>query len=315
MDEQSLADALRRLRLEAALLPEEVRRGYKRVTQELLAERLGWANAAHVSEIENSKRQPDRFTIERWVKVCGGTSEQEHYAQGLAGNVPLTKLPAADQIVAVLSEIDQDTLRKHPYPAYMLDYRNTIWAFNGACDIFLQDGESLKTLLQRRTNLFQLMFDHRLPLRRSFVEPDDLYRSQIRTFKQINLVRQHEPFYRRLPESVTSTLTDEDATLLGQYWSMPAVKPSALHRNRVVVRVDDGSGDGLVINFLIRAEYVYNYANIFGAVCLEPDPDFDQDIAAIDAAFAPFQGRPSSLLWDEVDIHGLVEDYNADLIV
>lgn len=309
MNHPNLAQYLRRLRQDAALTEDEAKRGYKRVTQELLAARLGWASSAHVSEIETGKRTPSEDTVTDWVRACGGDGDQLYHARGLAGTIPLTGLPPADQIIAYMRTIDQTTLSRHPYPAYILDYRNLIWAFNSACEIFaLTKGITLQAILRRRTDLFQLLFDRRLVLLDTVVNVDELHRTQVAAFRQINVRRQHEPFYRRLPESVATTLQPADAAQFLGYWGRSSgASARPMHRNRAVVRLG-----GVTVDFMIRAEQVYNDGILFSAICLEPNPTVEQDFEAINALFAPYRGGPSALLCDLIDVAALVEEYNTD---
>jgi transcriptional regulator with XRE-family HTH domain len=314
MKMSELGDALRKLRVHSKLTPEEVQRGYKRVTQDLFAERMGWRNAPHVSEIEKGWRVPEAETISRWVRACGGTMNDDYYLRGLAGYLPPTHLPDINQILAVLKQIDHDSVSKHPYPSYIVDYRNWVWTFNNVCQIYFDHNEGLiHDLVGRPVGLFHLMFDPRLPVRQKLTDTDGFFVRQVTLFKMMNMKRQHEPFFKNYAEEIGRTLLPPQAQEFKRVWNSTKAAldgTDPMHRETLNVCFSLDTE----ISFNIFAENIYNFQDLFAVIRLEPDKDHTtaENLAKLEAMCAPHRGKPSACLWDVIDPTEFIKQYHGE---
>jgi transcriptional regulator with XRE-family HTH domain len=309
-----LGDALRKLRLSTRPTKAETQRGFRRMTQELLAERLGWKNSSHVSEIEKGRRTPEAETIVRWVRACEGSMNDEYYLTGLGGYLPMTKLPNLTDLLAVLNQINQDSVSRHPYPSYIVDYRNWVWGFNSVCQIFFDEGDgTIHDLIARPVSLFHLMFDPRLPVRNKLVDGESFQARQIALFKMMNMKRQHEPFFKNFAEEISKDLNRQQAAEFKRLWNSASLSLNgvgAMHREQLIACF---SLD-IEITFNIFAENIYNFQDLFAVIRLEPDRELTtpQNLAELDAMCAPYRGMPSALLWEGSDFEGFVKRHDAE---
>jgi transcriptional regulator with XRE-family HTH domain len=305
-----LGHALRTLRLNAKLSAEEIQVGYKRVTQELLAERLGWSNAAHVSQIENGLRMPQAETIQRWVSACGGTDPEAYYLLGLAGYMPITQLPPREQFIPILEQVDLKTLSKHPYPAYAVDYQTTLWMANSMCALFVDAGDSIQEFFRIPINLYHLMFDPRLPIRNKIINLEETINRQMTLFKMFCMLRQHEPFYKRFVEETSKKLLPENAIELRQVWDANPLRMEdfeSLHEEHIVMRFPPD----VVVTFNITAINIFNVRDLFTIVQFEPNRTLTspENMEALEALCEPMRGKPSARLWEEIEVDVFMSRY------
>jgi transcriptional regulator with XRE-family HTH domain len=306
-----LGHALRTLRLNAKLSVEEIQVGYKRVTQELLAERLGWSNAAHVSEIEKGGRLPQLETIQRWVRVCAGREPELYYLLGLAGYLPPTQLPPKDLCIRVLEDIDLKTLQTYPYPAYVIDFKTTLWMVNSVFALFMDEQTTLQRLFCFPINVFHLTFDPRLPIRHKLLHPETMYRTQTFSFKMLNMMRQHEPFYKRFVEDTAKGLLSEQAAELKRVWNETPLSTSygfTLTREAMDFLITPD----ITVTLNGYIEMIFNMRDLFVIGRFEPNiaRTTPKNLQAFEAICEPLRGKPSAKLWEQIDIDSLIEHYD-----
>jgi transcriptional regulator with XRE-family HTH domain len=300
---KELGQSLRELRRKAWVTLEEEARGHQRVTQELLAERLGWSNAAHISQIEHGSRMPQVDTLQRWVSACGGTDFEIYYLLGLAGYLPLTQLPPKEQCIAALNNIDLKSLQNYPYPAYVVDYRATLWMVNSVFAMFLDEQTTMQHLFSLPINVFQLTMDPRLPIRHKLLQPETLYPVEILSFKMHNMMRQHEPFYKRFVENTAKGLLPEQAAELKRIWDET---PLSTSNGFTVTReeMDFLITPDLTVTLNGYGEMVFNMRDLFVIGRFEPNKarTSPQDLQALEALCEPLRGKPSAKLWEHTDV-------------
>jgi transcriptional regulator with XRE-family HTH domain len=307
---KEVGDSLRNLRRKARVSSEEGTRGYKRVTQELLAERLGWSNAAHVSQIENGLRLPQAETIQRWVIACEGSMSEMYYLLGIAGYLPPTKFPPKQAFIPTLELVDLKTLINHPYPAYIVDYRSVLWVVNSATALFISDATPVTAFVGGAYSLFHFIFDPRLPVRNRIHNWEEYHRRQLLLFKMYNMLRQHEPFYKNFVEDTGKRLLPENAAELRRSWEetpMDAVDLEVLNREPILLQLTPD----IVIQFHHHTENIFNIADLFIVIRFEPDANTPQEyLQVLEAICEPLRGKPSAKLWEQIDIDSLIEHYD-----
>jgi transcriptional regulator with XRE-family HTH domain len=215
-DTVSIGEALRRFRQR------------KGISQFDLAVAMGWKGTNPVIQIEKGRRLPRPDTIER-LGVCLGLSYVEvHYLNGLGGYVPPTRLPPQDHVIRTLDQL-AGHLARVPYPAAVLDYQYRCWVINPA-GLILIDGDPAtgRAILARPLDVLQIVFDSRLAIRARIADLENTEKEMTFSFKAINSFRQHEPFFRSLPERHAAVLTAEDYQHFARVWR--AVDLSSVER-------------------------------------------------------------------------------------
>jgi transcriptional regulator with XRE-family HTH domain len=298
-----LGYALRKLRDRSKLTSDEIQVGYRRVTQELLAERLGWSNAAHVSQIEKGSRLPQAETIQRWVTACGGTDFEIYYLLGQAGYLPLTQLPPKALCIRILEDLDLKSLQTYPYPAYVIDFQTTLWMVNSVFALFMDEQATMQSLLCSPINLFHITFDPRLPIRHKIVHPEALYHTQMLTFKMLNMMRQHEPFYKRFVGDTGKGLLPAQAAELKRIWNETPLSTSyGFTFTREAMDFLITPGLNVTLNGFV--EMVFNMRDLFMICRFEPNKALttSKNLQEFEGICEPLRGKPSAKLWEHTDV-------------
>lgn len=307
----SLGQFLRSLRRKAKITPEEVQHGFTRVTQELLAARIGWTSAAHISEIETDKRIPDAATIQRWIAACGASHADLYHALGMSGGMPKPLIPDANAIITLLESVIARDLRPRGYPAYIVDYRNTVWAANGPTAIFFAGYADMCQQVERSLNLFNPVFDSRIPFYQHVHQREQFQIGQILQYRAVNVRNQHAPFYRSFPEKLAAQLLPEDADAFLTMWA--AVHAMDELPEMVIHTVEFGYTltDNCPATFTIYDDYVKNFDHMFACIYMELNRAQTPDPQGVDALFAPLCDLPVVKLWDLIDVDDLLERYRT----
>jgi len=174
---------------------------HKQMSQFDLASRFNWDSSSPVSAIENDSRVPKPETIEKWIEETSQDQTDLVYAYGLAGYLPQTKIPNLSFVKFILDRVSQE-IANEVYPAYVLDCYGTFWVMN-SLNLALTAGIPLADFMQIRTNVLDLSFNPRFQPLRDKIDNLNLFQAeQLRRYKGVQLLRQHEPFYTNLPASM-----------------------------------------------------------------------------------------------------------------
>ncbi len=190
----------------------------RRVSQFRLATLMRWQGTAPVIEIEKGRRRPRPETLNALGEAMQLSPADIAYLHGLAGYREPTAMPPAEQVQRVLHAIEPD-LAQRLYPVHVLDFQFRHWMVNTATAALV--GGSLGTardLMRRGVHGFDVVFDSRLPVRQSFVDPESVERERVFRFKSHNLYRRFEPFYRAYPERMKDRLNPADYARFAACW-------------------------------------------------------------------------------------------------
>lgn len=273
----------------------------KGVSQLNLAHGMGWRGTSPIVEIEAGRRRPDAETIKRWVAVLGWGVVEETHALGLGRYIAHTTFPHLAQISRVLDAM-ADNIRRIPYPAYVVDYNVNLWLINEATHAITGRTHPVE-LLRQHANLFDVLFNSRLDVRSRHHSILNTEREQIRRFKQLNIFRQHEPYYLAYPEYMRGRLDlpDEDYQRFAGIWneiSVDTVNPTSTVGLVWSWRLPDES----LVYFQVYPGLMIDLMNIFLLVVQQPydHPDYPDNRARIDEYLKEFRERdmPVHKLWE-----------------
>jgi transcriptional regulator with XRE-family HTH domain len=271
MDSQRLGDLLRRLRKQATITQQEFALGHKRLTQELLAYRLGWQTAAQVSQIENGQRRPEAYTLERILEQLNVSVADHYLAYGLAGYLPSTRWPQTDTLINHLDSIIGQAASAYPFPFYVLDYRNYFWGCSFSFVKLFLDKTNLTKEFHRPLNLFHCLFDRALPFVNYIQQLDDLRRDLLCRFHAINIQRQHEPDINQLPQLLSQTIPHAaDRDELHQFWQETRAVESISLTQEHEATINFDLGDMLCVRLRYIVEPIYQLNNLFHIVHFFP---------------------------------------------
>lgn len=287
----------------------------KGISQFDLAVCMGWKGTNPVIQIEKGRRLPKPETIERLGQCLGLSYLDVHTLNGLAGYVPETRLPPAAHVVRTLEAL-ADHLTAVPYPTAVLDYQYRIWLFNPAGLLFTGgDPEEARRLLARPCDVLQIVFDSRLGIRARIDDLAVTEKEMVFTYKAGNAFRQHEPFFRAMPERLAEHLLPDDYAALAAIWqSIDLQTVESVHALQVVdfyARLEQGDirlrfPEGLV-HCYFRREQILHLGELFQVMTFLP-----VDSAALpdnrqraDQVFAAYQGTACLKLWEVMDINEL----------
>jgi transcriptional regulator with XRE-family HTH domain len=297
------------------LLRMRQRRG---ISQFDLAVAMGWKGTNPVIQIEKGRRLPKPETIERLGEALGLSYLEVHYLNGLAGYVPPTRLPPADHIIRTLDAI-ADRLAQIPLPAAVMDYQFRCWVFNPAGLLFTGGDLAMGwEMLKRPLDVLQIIFDSRLAIRGSIADLANTEKEFVFTYKATNGFRQHEPFYRSLPERMADYLLPEDYDAFAQVWRMVDLNTvesvGALQVADFYARQEQGDiqlnfPEGVVACHL-RRESILHLGDLFQVMTFLPvdSPTRPGNRALAESLFQRYAaGQMESLkVWDVVDMATLV---------
>lgn len=309
--DNSLGQFLRRLRCKAKITLEEAQHGFTRVTQELLAARMGWTSAAHISEIETGKRIPDAATIQRWIAACAASHADLYRALGMSGGMPKPLIPNSKAIIPLLENVIARDLHQRGYPAYIVDYRNTVWAANGPTAIFFESYTTMCQQVERSLNLFNPVFDSRVPFYQQVQQREQFQIGQILQYRAVNVRNQHAPFYLSFPERLAAQLLPEDGDAFLTMWA--AVHAMDELPEMVIHTVEFGYmlADQYPATFTIYDDYIKNFDHMFACIYMDLNRAQTPDPRQVDALFAPLCDLPVVRLWDLIDVDALLERYRT----
>jgi hypothetical protein len=215
-------------------------------------------------------------------------------------------MPPRQQTIDLLTPIADTILCAHPYPAYVVDFRNDIWACNASTRIFFESQREFVDAVSRPANLFHFLFDSRLSVMRTFEGLEEAQAFQIAVFKALNVRRQHEPFYRDFPAWVGQHLLPEDAATFARIWAEQhahEIDDGVLYATRLTFHLHAMPP----ITFQLKSEYVFNFDNIFAVIRYEPDDSPPGSSDRADALCRPLRPAPPLKLWELRDIAPLLD--------
>ena len=303
----------------ATLVGQELHRLRQRrgISQFDLAVCMDWKGTNPVIQIEKGRRIPQPDTIERLAQCLSLNYLEVHYLNGLAGYIPPTRLPPQNHVTTTLDYVG-NIIADYPYPAYVIDYQLRLWLANGATSLWIDgDTDRLRDLMARPLNVFDIIFDSRLGCRARIEAVEYADRDQVFRFKATNAFRQHEPFFRALPERMNTWLPEDYAHFAHVWHAIDINTPADMgpaHLAEFYARIEHGDltllpHDGPVA-FHLRVESILHLGDLFALVMFVPviSAKIEENQARAEAFSQHYTGGPQVLrLWDVLDLNAIYE--------
>lgn len=294
-------------------------RRQKGISQFDLAVCMDWKGTNPIIQIEKGRRLPRQDTINRLGECLGLTYQEVHYLQGLAGYVLPTRLPPPDQIIRTLETIAA-RLVDVPFPATVLDYQFRCWVFNPASLTFTGgDVAKAHAILSGPLDVLQMVFDSRLSIRGLIQDIETTEKEMVFTYKASNALRQHEAFYRTVPQRLAAALLPDDYRAFMRIWN--AVDLSSPERLAPLAvtdfygRMDQGDiqlayPEG-TITCSFRQEQILHLGDLFRVMTFIP-VETPENRALAERVFAnqtpPEMAGKTLKLWELIDIQTLYSE-------
>lgn len=197
-------------------------------TQKQVAEKIGFTQG-HLSKLESGNHNaiPPTEYLQRLARIARLSYAEEALWIGMAGHLPWTYMPNANQVETVLNIYCEDIARDK-FPSYIIDFRLMIWAMNSA-SYNATDFNTGIQILQHQTTLFDTLFNSSNFGESESALMDTLFDSStirniqkipIIIFNLLNMMRRHEPFYKMYPMYVEKRLKENprDAHRFREAW-------------------------------------------------------------------------------------------------
>jgi transcriptional regulator with XRE-family HTH domain len=189
----------------------------KGLSQVELAEKLGYSGHEIISRWENDHQKPPVETLIQLAKATDATDADVRQLILLSYNTP-TRFPPCETTLRQLKQIAHEVAQM-PFPAYVIDYRGRYWIVNEA--IARMTGVSLDLishLLRMPIDYLMVVFNSQFPFKHMVQNYEIVAEQQVARFKQVNLYRRNEDFYRNYLERAAQVLPPDDHAYLAKLW-------------------------------------------------------------------------------------------------
>jgi hypothetical protein len=270
---------------------------------------MGWNSESPYLLMEQGRRMPDQDTIVRLVKCLDGTFAEQCLLLGLAGYLPPMQVPTLDQIQRELQPIIE-TIQSYPYPVYLLDRSFTYWVANPAAKMLVNRMNNVDSLGQRTASAFDLSFDSRLGISTGIKNIEALRQEQIRRFKGLNVLHQHEAFYRNFPEFMQQRLLPEDFVIFDAVWRQTSIEQPYTAALQQLGYICFGVAEDINVEFNFFADRVFFLGDFFELVRFNPVPTTENQQLA-QTLFGMFQDTQETCfkVWDVADAANILSRY------
>lgn len=244
----------------------------KGIAQKHLAGIWGLKGTAPIVAIEKNCRHPTVKTIEQWIQAVEASPIELQIALGIAGYIPITTLPPLEEIISKLTHLLED-LGARNYPAYIVDYRLTLWAANDLTDA-ITGKSTIKWLMSHHANLFDVFFNTGLGIFGDSPSHMQTKTEQVRRFKQLNIMRQHEPFFCAYPDCMRERLniSKEDYKTFERIWNDTVLSVSSSQPSSSGLQWSMTTSEGTELYFHTVPEVIVSLSNFFIATHLPYHP-------------------------------------------
>jgi transcriptional regulator with XRE-family HTH domain len=189
----------------------------KGLRQEELARKLGYSGHEIVSRWENDHQKPPIEVLFQIAKATGATNADIRELILLGYNTP-TRFPPYETTLRQLEQIAYE-VAKMPFPAYVIDYRGRYWIVNEAvAEMTGVPLDSIQRLIEMPIDYLTVVFSSRLPFKHMVQNYEIVAEQQVARFKQVNLYRRNEDFYRNYLARAAQVLPPEDHAYLAKLW-------------------------------------------------------------------------------------------------
>ncbi|MEP6988228.1 MAG: helix-turn-helix transcriptional regulator, partial [Chloroflexota bacterium] len=217
---------------------------------------MGWNSESPYLLIEQGRRMPDQDTIIRLVKCLDGTFADQCLLMGLAGYLPPMQVPTLAQIQKELQPIIE-TIQGYPYPVYLLDRSFTYWVANPAAKMLVNRMNNVDSLGEQHASAFDLSFDSRLGIANRIKNIEALRQEQVRRFKGLNVLHQHEGFYRFFLKHMQERLLAEDYQVFDTVWQSTSIEQRYTAAMQELGYIRFAVGEEVEIEFNFFADRVF----------------------------------------------------------
>lgn len=272
---------------------------------------MGWNSESPYLLIEQGRRMPDQDTIIRLVKCLEGSYADQSLLLGLAGYLPPMQVPTLEDIQRELQPIIE-TIQGYPYPVYLLDRSFTYWVANPAAKMLVNRMNDADSLGERFASAFDLSFDSRLGISKGIQNIDALRQEQIRRFKGLNVLHQHEAFYRDFRSFMQERLLPEDFAVFDEVWQTTSIEQpfTAAMQQLGYIRFSVSAEINVEFNFF--ADRVFFLGDFFELVRFNPVPTVENQQLAL-TLFGGFQDTKEECfkVWDVSDATKILARFTA----
>lgn len=285
----------------------------QRVLDEYALKGLRLGAEKTLREWENGEARPRPESLRDLAIVLDVPYIEEMYWLGLAGYLPITRLPRAEDVIRAL-EYFVNLIHSYPYPAYILDYRFTYWSINPACHALLRSESDLATTFIQPVSVLDLIFDQRLPVYHLISNREETQRSQIQRVISRMLFRRHEAYFEGLLPHFQQRLLESDYEDLARIWNeensillekILQHEPDIAFDN-MLGKISFNVGGSVTTTFQLVSDSIPYFGNLFEVIRWQPlgHTDLARNL------FSPFHDRPSLRLWELRDIASILNAYN-----
>jgi hypothetical protein len=270
---------------------------------------MGWNSESPYLLIEQGRRMPDQDTIIRLVKCLEGTFADQCLLMGLAGYLPPMQVPTLAQIQKELQPIIE-TIQGYPYPVYLLDRSFTYWVANPAAKMLVNRMNNVDSLGEQHASAFDLSFDTRLGIANRIQNIEALRQEQVRRFKGLNVLHQHEGFYRFFLEHMQERLLPEDYEVFDAVWKSTSIEQRYTAAMQELGYIRFAVAEAVEIEFNFFADRVFFLGDFFELVRFNPVPTpANQQLAQ--SLFGIFQDTDESCfkIWEVADAEVILSRY------
>ena len=288
----------------------ELRARAEKSTYAVARKCMGWNSESPYLLIEQGRRMPDQDTIVRLVKCLDGTFADQCLLLGLAGYLPSMQVPTLEQIQRELQPIIE-TIQDYPYPVYLLDRGFTYWVANPAASMLVNRMNNVNSLGERTASAFDLSFDSRLGISAGIKNIDALRQEQIRRFKGLNVLHQHEVFYRDFLKFMQERLLPEDYAIFEAVWRNTSIEQRYTAAMQELGYICFSVAEDVNIEFNFFADRVFFLGDFFELVRFNPVPTpANQQLAQV--LFGGFQDSTESCfkVWEVANAANILSRYS-----
>jgi len=272
---------------------------------------MGWNSESPYVLMEQGRRMPDQDTIVRLVKCLDGTFADQCLLLGLAGYLPPMQVPTLDQIQRELQPIIE-AIQGYPYPVYLLDRSFTYWVANPAAKMLVNRMNDADSLGERFASAFDLSFDSRLGISKGIQNVEALRQEQIRRFKGLNVLHQHEVFYRDFRNFMQQRLLPEDFVIFDEVWRTTLIEQPYTAAVQQLGYIRFAVAEDMNVEFNFFADRVFFLGDFFELVRFNPVPTAENQQLAL-TLFGGFQDSKDDCfkVWEVADANKILSRYAA----
>jgi transcriptional regulator with XRE-family HTH domain len=259
-------------------------------------------------EMGSRKLQP--ATIRRLAETLSVSYPEEIYWLGLAGHIPTTRMPVAEQIIMALN-VYYNTIKDLPFPAQVVDHQFNYWVINPATVDFLGSRDQIVFLMQNQLNALDVIFNTHLGFITRVSKPETLIVRQKQLARRIMgrcLLRRHERFYQEYPRWLQDRIDPTDFQTFSELWEeVNEVKDSLtqnpqLEDDILLNYFDFEYPDGRFRPLQMRADHLRHFGDIFEILLFHPYGNENLEDWRL-------QAREGVKLWEVADVQQVLRHY------